>query len=282
MREIFAPIFTLAAAVFAWICTLVAGFATFMAVAILVLLPIEAARNRTAHAFAEQFAHRLAATHTEPSDAHPGDAPTTNIKGFHMWAFLPGDCDGVGVEAPSDRFVVGFWDNGSEDPFDVTWWHCYAYPSGKTTLQLSVWDFLKGAAGSQIAWYALIATIVAIAGYCARSLGARSEPRSLRPWPKAVWFGALMTFLNLLNFVADRTDDQFHESPETLKWIVVVFDQTLYCIEMPVIFILQYVPAFNSSSGGMLYTLVAFVLWSVTGWVAGRLISFGRARLRTA
>ncbi|MBO9711556.1 hypothetical protein [Sphingomonas sp.] len=278
MRDIFARIFTLAAAVFAWMCTLAAGFAIFMAVAILALLPIEAARNRAAHALAEQFAQSLAATHAEPSAADPDHEPTTNIKGFHMWAFAPGGCDGVGVEAPSDRFAVGFWDNGSDDPFDVTWWYCYAYPSGKTTLQLSVWDFLKGAAGSQIAWYALIAAIAAIAGYCARSLGARDKPRSLQPWSKAVWFGALMTFLNLLYVVADREDDQFYESSETLKWIVVVFDHTLYLAERPMIFVLQNAPGF---AGVGSYLLVTFVAWSVTGWVAGLLISFGRARLRT-
>jgi len=50
-------------ALVAWICTLTAGFAAFAAVAILVMFPMEAARNRGAYATVSQYARSLAARH---------------------------------------------------------------------------------------------------------------------------------------------------------------------------------------------------------------------------
>jgi len=283
MRDIFAWIVNILAWIFtffAWIVTLTAGFATFMVVAILVLLPIEAAENRATYALADQYAHRLAAGLAEPRKADAGErAPDATIEGVAMFWSLPGYCGDVAFGAPSDRFVLGFGDHGAKDIDYAIWWHCYAYPSGKTTLQLSVWDYLAGAAGRQVAVNALIAAIAAIAGYAARWIGSRGKRRSLRLRAKAVWFGAFMTIITIISLADDASDGLFYEAPEYLKWLVFISHNTIWLIYEPALYILRNFPAFNSSSGGMYYTLVVFIFWSMTGWIVGRLIGFVRARL---
>jgi hypothetical protein len=280
MRNLFARIFTVTAAFFAWICTLAAGFATFMAVAIMVLLPIEAARNRAVYSVVEQYAQIVDAMPAAPRNAALHDV-TASFKGIRIWPSRPGVCDGGAFDAPSDRFDLGFFGNGPEDNFALSWWHCYAYPSGKTNLQLSVWDYLAGAAGWQVAAYALIAAIAAIAGYAARSLGARGKPRSLKPWTKAAWFGAFMTILYMLFFFFDEADDVIAdwEPTESVKWFAAVFEDTIYLISEPVLYVWNGVTFGNSP---MLLTLFAFITWTMIGRVAGRWIATGRARLRAA
>jgi hypothetical protein len=286
MRDIFAWIVNILAWIFtffAWIFTLTAGFAIFMVVAILVLLPIEAAENRATYAVADRYAHGLAAAHAEPRKAEPVErAPDATIKGVAMFRSPPGYCDGVAFGAPYDRFVLGFGDHGAKDIDYAIWWHCYAYPSGKTTLQLSVWDYLAGAAGRQLAANALIAAIAAVVGYATRWIGSRDKRRSLRPWAKAVWFAAFMIIITIISLAEDFSDGLFYESPEYLKWFVFIAHNTIWLIYEPALYSLRNVPAFNSSSGGMYYTLVAFIFWSMTGWIVGRLIGFVRARLARA
>jgi len=279
MRHVFAWIFIF----LAWIFTLTAGFATFMAVAILVLLPIEAAENRAAYAVADQYAHRLAAAHAEMRKAEADErVPDAIIKGVTIWRFMPGGCNGVAFGAPSDRFELGFGDHGAADIDYAIWWHCYAYPSGKTTLQLSVWDYLAGAAGRQIAGYALIAAIAASAGYVARRIGSRGKRRSLRPWAKAVWFGALMIIISLVSVADELSDGLFYETPEYLKWFVFVSHNTIWLIYEPLLYYFSLTPPFNGPGGDIFMTFLAFIMWSMIALFAGRLISFGRARLRKA
>src|SRR5438132_9504958 len=98
--------------IFAWILTLTAGFATFMAVVILTLLPVGAAKNRAVYGVVEQYAHRLAATHAAPRNAAVDDAFTDTIKGIRIWRSLPRGCADVPFDAPSDSFALGFWENG--------------------------------------------------------------------------------------------------------------------------------------------------------------------------
>jgi len=266
-------------AILAWVFALTAGFAAFMAVAILALLPIEAAKNRAVYGVVEQYAHRLAETQGVPRNAALSDAFGPIVNGVRVWPALPGSCSDVAFEAPSDRFVVGFWENGSRNSFDAMWWHCYAYPSNNTTLQLSVSDYLRGPAGWQIIAYALIASL---AGYVARSLGARVNRRSLRPWAKVAWFGAFMTIISVIYALEDFGDDQFWENAEYVKWFVIVCNSTFVPIFEKIFFIFRWLPPLPGRTSDMVMLLLTFSIWSLIGWVAGRIITSGRERLRAA
>jgi hypothetical protein len=59
------------------------------------------------------------------------------------------DCDPVFKQAASDRFVLSFWRG--------EWSECYGHPSGRTTLPLTVSDYLLSGLGVDLAIYWLIA-----------------------------------------------------------------------------------------------------------------------------
>jgi hypothetical protein len=261
-------------ATLAWFLTLTSGFAGFMALAIMVLLPIEAAKNRAVYRVVDQYAHRLAETNAFPRNAEEDDAIAPRIEGVSVWPSLPGGCWGASSRAASDRFELGFWDHGSKGAFGSSWWYCYTYPSGKTNLQLSVTDYLATAAGGQVATYVAFAIIA----FCL-SLWMRSYSgfRDLRLWTKALWFGAFMTIASAFSVLSDFGDDQFYENPDWQKWFVLVFRDTLWPIYERLLFIVdELLP-----TDGMMYTVLAFAMWSSIGWAAGRLVSVARGRMGT-
>ena len=77
------------------------------------------------------------------------------------------DCEAPFEKLKSDRFVLGFWRG--------EWSECYAYPSGKTTLPMSVRGYILSGLGRNIVLYGLIA---GVAGWGAVRLikGKRREP----------------------------------------------------------------------------------------------------------
>jgi hypothetical protein len=61
------------------------------------------------------------------------------------------DCDAPFEKLKSDRFVLGFWRG--------EWSECYAYPSGKTTLPMSVRSYILSGLWRNIILYGLIAGV---------------------------------------------------------------------------------------------------------------------------
>ena len=152
-------------ATLAWIFTLIAGFAAFLGVATLVLLPLQAGKNRVIYAKAEQYAASITAGASLPLNAEVDDAFTHNANGVRFWRSRPGGCQDLAFEASSDQLVLGFWDNGSNNAFNTTWWHCYAYPSGKTTLHLTAASYLESGVGTQVLAYLLIAVFAGLVAW---------------------------------------------------------------------------------------------------------------------
>jgi len=270
MRDIFAWILNLLAWIsthVAWICTLTAGFAVFAAVAIPVLFPIEAARNRGAYAIVDQYAHWLAATHrVMPTPKEDGSTPRATFKGLEIWGPWPGECRDI--KASSDRFALGFFDS-SDDRYGPVRSYCYAYPSGKNDLQLSAWDYFTRANLGQAAAYARLAAIAAITGVAAWWLGSRGKRRSLKPWIKAAWFGAYITFLYATFIVMVDFEAGYELKFESFYWFVTVSRYSILLVCEPIAY------AFP----GLFQLLVVAVVWTMIGRGAGHLISFGRARL---
>jgi len=246
-------------ALLAWIFTLTAGFAAFLGLATLVLLPIQATKNRATFAVVDRYAHELAASSTPPTNASVDDAFASNTEGIRIWRSLPSGCYNTAFEASSDRFVLGFWENGNSGRFNSIWWHCYAYPSGKTTLKLSVKDYLASSVGLQLVAYILTA---AVAGLFAWALRAQIDRRLLRPWTKALWFGAFMTITELFYSLQDLGDDEFFKNPESIKWFVFAYDKTIGSL-------LRFVDSLP----------ITFAIWIIAGWTAGQLISFAKSKL---
>ena len=204
------------------------------------LLPLQAEKNRVIYAKAEQYAASLTAGASLPLNAEVDDAFTHNANGVRFWRSRPGGCQDLAFEASSDQLVLGFWDNGSNNAFNTTWWHCYAYPSGKTTLQLSTSCYLKSEVGAQVLAYFLI---VLVAGLIAWFLRSFVNDRSLSLGAKAIWFAAVAIFIGFYDASLDYSDDEFYKMPDYLKW----FDL-----------------AYRESLGSLLYAITLFfVAWGV-------------------
>lgn len=208
-------------AVFAWVLTLTCGFSALLALGTLALLPSEAAKSRAVYRVVDRYAHQLAQVHQLPRNEQVDDSSASKFEGVRVWPSSPGGCRDVPVGTSSDRFEVGFWQNGADDRFGSKWWHCYAYPSRKTTLQLSVWDYLRSDAGQQVAAYAIVALI---AGILAWSLGTPPQWRPLKPATRTTWFVVLFLAITFFDALQDSGDDQFHENPDFIKWFVFVFE----------------------------------------------------------
>lgn len=65
----------------------------------------------------------------------------------------PSDCDPSFEPAKSDRFVLWFWRG--------EWRECYAHPSGRTSLPLTVQAYLRAGLGRDLLIYWLIAAAAA-------------------------------------------------------------------------------------------------------------------------
>jgi hypothetical protein len=139
-------------------CGFVAVLFLLMAAELPFQLHRQAQQNR---AFYQQF--RQAAAHaTDYAGRHQGQLPddealrrlgdTSDARG--IWASLTssdGDCDGDFRPEATDRFTLRFWRG--------EWSECFAYPSGKTTLHMSLSAYLR----SGMAWDWAIYWLIAIA-----------------------------------------------------------------------------------------------------------------------
>lgn len=243
-------------ATLAWILTLIAGFAAVLGVATLVLLPIQAENNRVIHAKAERFAKKLVAGSTPP--LYEDHTFPHQSEGVRFWHTPPGDCQDRAFEAPSDRLVVGFWENGSEDDFRTRWWHCYAHPSGRTTLQLSASSYLESGVGMQLLVYFSIAVF---AGLAAWLLGSYKKNRPLSLSAKAIWFTAFIMITGFFDGIQDFGDDEFHKMPDYIKWFDLAYQRIMGIFLYPING-LEFLPI----------PLWPFLLFAY-GWAIGKAIS---------
>ena len=138
--------------------TLISSLLIFVAAIFLLLgltmpfnLKTQVAENR---AYYQQF--KLAAGYLEAHGRLPSEAALrqsgTYMDGQTIWTSLtttPRDCDAPFAKARSDRFVLGFWRG--------EWFECYAYPSGRSTMPMSVLGYLRSGLGVDLAAYWLIA-----------------------------------------------------------------------------------------------------------------------------
>ena len=130
---------------------LVAFFFAFVGATIPLMLPSQAADDR---AYYQQF--RQAAAYVDSNGHLPTEAELRRrnvyLDGVTIWsslAIMPQGCDADFSGAKSDRFVLGFWRG--------EWFECYAHPSGRTTLPMSVAAYLASGLGYNLAIYWLIA-----------------------------------------------------------------------------------------------------------------------------
>jgi hypothetical protein len=114
-------------------------------------LSAQAADDR---AYYNQF--KFAAAYTVRNGRPPAGQVLRELQsattGPSIWASLtttPLDCDPSFKEAPADRFVLSFWRG--------EWSECYAYPSGRTTLPMSVRAYLLSGLGVDLAMHWLVA-----------------------------------------------------------------------------------------------------------------------------
>ena len=216
-------------ATFAWIFTLIAGFSAVLGVATLVLLPIQAENNRVIYAKAERLAEKLVAGSTPP--LYEDHTFPHQFEGVRFWHTPPGDCQDKALETSSDTLVVGFWDNGSKDDFGTRWWHCYAYPSGRTTLQLTPTSYFESGVGMQLLVYF---SIVVFAGLVAWLLGSYKKARPLSLWAKAIWFTAFIMITGFFDAIQDFGDDEFHKMPDHIKWFDLAYQRTMGIFLYPI------------------------------------------------
>lgn len=225
-------------ATLAWLFTLIAGFAVIMGVATLVIIPIQVDKNRALYAKAERYAEKLVAGATPP--LYEDHTFSHHLNGVRFSHSRPGECPGMTLEAPSDMLVVGFWNSGSEDKFGATWWHCYAYPSGKTTLHLTAASYLKSGVGTQVIAYLLVAVF---AGLVAWLLESYKKARSLSLWAKAIWFTAFIIITGFFNAIQDHGDDEFHKMPDYIKWFDLAYRETMGIFLYPIgVFVVLPIP----------------------------------------
>jgi hypothetical protein len=262
-------------ATLAWIFTLAAGFAAFFSVATLALLPMEAADNRDIHAKVERYAKTLAASSKLPQNVNVDDPFAETSEGIHMWRSLPGGCHDTRFEAPSDRFSLGFWDSGNSDRFGSSWWYCYAYPSGRTTMPLSTMDYLMSAAGQQIVGCLVI---MVVAGFFALVLRLGHNRKRLRPSIRAIWFSVMMTIIQFHAVLQDSGDDEFLKNPDDVKFFVFTYEHTIGSAMDGLFSIVAYLPSFVGTAFMMLELLIIPAMWFVLWRVTEQLIYMGKNR----
>lgn len=130
--------------------SLIAVGAALVGTTMLLLLPAQAATDR---AYYEQF--KSAATYTMKNGKVPAGDALRRLEaataGLSIWSSLtttPLDCDPSFTKAPTDRLVLSFWRG--------EWSECYAYPSGRTTLPMSVRAYLLSGLGVDLGIYWLV------------------------------------------------------------------------------------------------------------------------------
>ncbi len=114
------------------------------------MLPAQAAKDR---AYYERF--KAAAIVIDREKRVPPEAVLSTFQTKQSYPFIsvstevPFDCDSSFKKAPTDRIVLSFWRS--------EWTECYAHPSGRTTLGMTVQGYLKSGLAVQIVAYWLIA-----------------------------------------------------------------------------------------------------------------------------
>lgn len=136
--------------------SLIAAFFALIGMTMPLMIPAQAAQDRmyyrqftTAAAYikrhgklpAEDALQRMEYTETGPSIWTSIDIDT------------PLDCDPSFEKAPGDRLVLSFWRG--------EWSECYAYPSGRTTLPMSVHAYFVKGLGVELAIFWLVAATAA-------------------------------------------------------------------------------------------------------------------------
>lgn len=121
------------------------------------MLPAQAARDR---AYYETF--KAAADSIRANGRLPAEEVLRRTQTLQSYPFIrssltiPSDCDRSFKTAPGDRLVLSFWRG--------EWTECYAHPSGRTTLPMSVRAYLLSGVGANLVVYWLLA---AGAAWCA-------------------------------------------------------------------------------------------------------------------
>lgn len=133
---------------------LVAVFFAFLGGTMPLMLPSQAAKDR---AYYQQF--KTAAAYI---DKH-GKLPTNEMGGWQNAGDaglmilsspeIPDDCDPSFRKASTDRLILSFWRG--------EWTECYAYPSGRTTLPMSVQAYMLSGVGVNLVIYWLLAVVAA-------------------------------------------------------------------------------------------------------------------------
>ena len=134
---------------------LVAAFFAFVGLAMTLVLPLQAEKDR---AYYQQF--KVATVHLDDKD----HLPETELGGWRATpdaralirssSAVPGDCDPSFKKAAPDRVVLSFWRGERTE--------CYAYPSGRTTLPMSVSGYLFSGLGMSLLLCWLLAASAAL------------------------------------------------------------------------------------------------------------------------
>jgi hypothetical protein len=105
------------------------------------------------------YAARYAEEHNGrlPSDESLQKLGDSDDRG--IWGSLSssGPCDAGFEPAASDRFTLWFWRG--------EWSECFAYPSGRTTLPMSLMGYLQAGLGIQLAIYLALAIAAAFGAF---------------------------------------------------------------------------------------------------------------------
>ena len=146
-------------------------FFTFVGGTMPLIPPSQAAKDR---AYYQQF--KIAAAYIDKNGQLPesepggwrnpvGDGPLIQSS-----PDISDDCDPAFKKAPADKRVLSFWRG--------EWTECYAYPSGRTTLPMSVEAYLFSGLGMNLIVYWLLAAVAAWGAIRLRPRRGTSAQRS--------------------------------------------------------------------------------------------------------
>jgi len=133
-----------------------------------IFLPFDlASQARTDRFYYEQFRH--AAAYVERTGQLPEGSPLDNLEGRSIYPVLMdgSDCGPAFKKRASDRFVLSFWRG--------EWTECYAFPSGETTLSMSLIAYLRKSSGQLLIAFWIV---VLVASWGAARLTRVSRPAS--------------------------------------------------------------------------------------------------------
>jgi hypothetical protein len=136
--------------IFCLLLSLIAIFFAFLGGTMPLMLPSQAAKDR---AYYQNF--KTAAAYIDknnnPRANELGDRRNTGnaIPLIISSRKIPEDCNTSFKTAPGDRLILSFWRG--------EWTECYAYPSGRTTLPMSVKAYLLSGLGINLVIYWFLA-----------------------------------------------------------------------------------------------------------------------------